>query len=100
MNLLPGLRQENLKITQQELPLLFIFAMSAKCTHLKCRVVWVESENGYHCPCHGAQFDRAGINGEGPAPSPLPRLEINLDKDSRIVVDKGKEVNREFRLKV
>ena len=77
-----------------------IFAMSAKCTHLKCRVVWVESENGYHCPCHGAKFDRAGINGPGPAPSPLPRLEISMDRDGRMVVDKGKEVNREFRLKV
>ena len=77
-----------------------LFAMSAKCTHLKCRVVWVESENGYHCPCHGAKFDRAGINGEGPAPSPLPRLQMNLDRDGRIVVDKGIEVDREFRLKV
>lgn len=77
-----------------------LFAMSAKCTHLKCRVVWVESEKGYHCPCHGAKFDRAGINGDGPAPSPLPRLQMNLDRDGRIVVDKGIEVDREFRLKV
>ena len=77
-----------------------IFAMSAICTHLGCRVLWMESENGFHCPCHGAKFDRAGINGEGPAPSPLPRLEISVDRDGRMVVDKGKEVNREFRLKV
>ena len=77
-----------------------LFAMSGKCTHLKCMVVWVEDENGYHCPCHGAKFDRAGINGEGPAPSPLPRLQVNLDRDGRIVVDKGIEVDKEFRLKV
>jgi cytochrome b6-f complex iron-sulfur subunit len=77
-----------------------IFAMSAICTHLGCRVLWMESENGFHCPCHGAKFDRAGINGEGPAPSPLPRLEISVDRDGRMVVDKGNEVNREFRLKV
>jgi cytochrome b6-f complex iron-sulfur subunit len=77
-----------------------IFAMSAICTHLGCRVLWMESENGFHCPCHGAKFDRAGINGEGPAPSPLPRLEISVDRDGRMVVDKGKEVKKEFRLKV
>ena len=77
-----------------------IFAMSAICTHLGCMVLWVEEENGFHCPCHGAKFDRAGINGEGPAPSPLPRLEISVDRDGRMIVDKGEEVNSEFRLKV
>jgi cytochrome b6-f complex iron-sulfur subunit len=77
-----------------------LFAMSAICTHLGCRVLWVESENGFHCPCHGAKFNREGINGEGPAPSPLPRLEMGLDRDGRIVVDKGIQVDKEFRLKV
>ena len=75
-----------------------IYAMSAICTHLGCRVFWMESENGYHCPCHGAKFDRAGINIAGPAPRPLPRLEISKNKDGRIVVDKANEVNKEFRL--
>ena len=76
-----------------------LYAMSAICTHLGCRVVWMEDQNGYHCPCHGAQFDRAGINIEGPAPRPLPRLGISKDRDGRIVVDKAEEVSREFRLK-
>ena len=75
-----------------------IFAMSAICTHRGCRVLWIEDDNGFLCPCHGAQFNREGINGEGPAPSPLPRLEVSLDKDRRIVVNKGKEVKKEFRL--
>lgn len=77
-----------------------LFAMSAICTHLGCRVLWVESENGFHCPCHGATFNREGINGDGPAPSPLPRLEMGLDRDGKIVVDKGSEVDKEFRLTV
>ena len=76
-----------------------LYEMSAICTHLGCRVVWMESQNGYHCPCHGAQFDRAGINIEGPAPRPLPRLGISKDRDGRIIVDKAEEVRREFRLK-
>ncbi len=75
-----------------------IYAMSAICTHLGCRVLWMESENGYHCPCHGAQFNREGINIEGPAPRPLPRLGMSKDRDGRILVDKAEEVSREFRL--
>ena len=77
-----------------------IYAMSAKCTHLGCNVLWMASENGFHCPCHGAKFDRAGINTAGPAPSPLLRLEISKDKDGRLVVDKGVAMSREFRLVV
>lgn len=76
-----------------------LYAMSAICTHLGCRVLWMESQNGYHCPCHGAQFDREGINIEGPAPRPLPRLDISKDRDGKVVVDKAEEVSREFRLK-
>jgi len=75
-----------------------IYAMSAICTHLGCRVLWIEGENGYHCPCHGARFDRAGINIEGPAPRPLPRFGMSKDRDGRVLVDKAKEENREFRL--
>ena len=75
-----------------------IYAMSAICTHLGCRVLWMESQNGYHCPCHGAQFDREGTNIEGPAPRPLPRLGISKDRDGKILVDKAEEVSREFRL--
>lgn len=75
-----------------------IYAMSAICTHLGCRVLWMDSENGYHCPCHGAQFDRKGINIEGPAPRPLPRLGMSKDRDGSILVDKAEVVSREFRL--
>ena len=76
-----------------------IYAMSAICTHLGCRVLWMESEKGYHCPCHGARFNREGINIEGPAPRPLPRLGMSMNRDGRISVDKADEVGREFRLK-
>ena len=89
--------EENVFIDRDEKGL---FALSAICTHLGCSVLWVESENGFHCPCHGAQFDREGINGEGPAPSPLPRLDISLDRDGTLVVDKGNHVDRTYRLVV
>ena len=77
-----------------------IFAISAVCTHLGCTVDWVEKEEKFKCPCHGAIFLRDGKNIEGPAPRPLPRFLVDISRDSRIIVDKAKEVNKEFRLKV
>ena len=77
-----------------------IFAVDARCTHLGCRVEWVEDENQYHCPCHGAKFRRDGDNFEGPAPDPLPRFYVALAKDGRVFIDKDKVVDQDFRLKV
>jgi len=45
--------------------------LSNKCTHLSCRVNWIEADQHFFCPCHDAQF---GIDGEvlgGPPPRPL-----------------------------
>ena len=77
-----------------------IFAMSAKCTHLGCVIDWVEDQNGYLCPCHGAKFLRDGKNDAGPAPKPLPRFQVTLAKDGRLLIDKGITVDKEYRLKV
>jgi cytochrome b6-f complex iron-sulfur subunit len=77
-----------------------IFAVDARCTHLGCRVEWVEDENEYHCPCHGAKFHRNGDNFDGPAPEPLPRFSVTLAKDGRLFVDKDSVVDQDFRLKV
>ncbi len=49
--------------------------LSNKCTHLSCRVNWLEERQEYICPCHDAAF---GLNGEvlgGPPPRPLDRYE-------------------------
>jgi len=48
-----------------------VTVLSNKCTHLSCRVNWVEADQHFFCPCHDAQF---GIDGEvlgGPPPRPL-----------------------------
>jgi len=48
-----------------------VTVLSNKCTHLSCRVNWIEAEQHFFCPCHDAQF---GIDGEvlgGPPPRPL-----------------------------
>ncbi|MFC5467747.1 Rieske 2Fe-2S domain-containing protein [Cohnella suwonensis] len=39
-----------------------IFALSPVCKHLGCTIGWSgeEAPNKYHCPCHGAQYDKNG----------------------------------------
>ncbi|MBV9227972.1 MAG: Rieske 2Fe-2S domain-containing protein, partial [Chloroflexi bacterium] len=59
-----------------------IIAMSAACTHMGCIVKWQESDNRFHCPCHGGVFTEYGK----PDPSSrmrylvaLPRLKTKVE---------------------
>lgn len=71
------------------------FALHAKCTHLGCTPRWLEAEQKFKCPCHGTGFTKEGINFEGPAPTPLRRLRIQLSDDGQLVVDVGKKYRQE-----
>jgi cytochrome b6-f complex iron-sulfur subunit len=51
-------------------------ALSAVCTHLGCVVKWKKGRREFFCPCHGARFDVDGRVMGGPAPRPLPALEV------------------------
>ena len=61
-----------------------VIAMSAACTHMGCIVQWQDSDNKFHCPCHGGLFTEYGkpVNS-----SPiryltqLPRLETKIEND-------------------
>lgn len=71
-----------------------VYAMSATCTHLGCMTQYEASQDRIFCPCHGSRFDMAGRVTGGPAPRPLSRLEVTLDKgmlvvDTRKVVEPG-----------
>jgi len=75
------------------------YAMSSICTHLGCITRWQEDEGIIACPCHGSKFTRAGDVITGPAPRPLPRLAIGLEK-GELVVDTATVVDRKQILKV
>jgi cytochrome b6-f complex iron-sulfur subunit len=66
-------------------------ALLARCTHLGCTPRWLELERKFKCPCHGSGYTPEGVNFEGPAPAPLARLEISLDEDGFIVVDRARQ---------
>jgi cytochrome b6-f complex iron-sulfur subunit len=64
-----------------------VYAMSAVCTHLGCITRHVSDENAIACPCHGSRFDLEGNVTNGPAPRPLPWLEVTLDAEGNLMVD-------------
>jgi len=64
-----------------------VFALSAVCTHLGCITRYVSDEKVIACPCHGSRFDLEGNVVHGPAPRPLPWLEVTADAAGNLVVD-------------
>lgn len=62
-------------------------ALSNICTHLGCRVRWVEEQDGFFCPCHNAVFGPDGSVLEGPPPRPLDRFDTKVE-DGQIFIRK------------
>ena len=76
-----------------------VYALSAVCTHLGCITRYHSDEGIIACPCHGSRFDLEGNVVHGPAPRPLPWIEVREDAaagvlivDTSVVVPHGKEV--------
>ncbi|WP_110183083.1 FAD-dependent oxidoreductase [Nocardioides solisilvae] len=49
--------------------------VSAACTHMGCLVSLDETAEKWQCPCHGSRFELDGQVLEGPATTPLRRIE-------------------------
>ena len=66
-----------------------VYALSAVCTHLGCITRFRSDERVIACPCHGSRFDLQGNVVHGPAPQPLPWLDVTQDAAGNLVVDTG-----------
>jgi cytochrome b6-f complex iron-sulfur subunit len=75
-----------------------VSAISLICTHLGCVVTRIEE--GFSCPCHGTIFDSQGLVVEGPAPKPLPWLEVSNHPSGKLMVDAARQVPAGTRLTV
>lgn len=81
-------RQTGWILNQQELSVYVLtdngrdfVALSNVCTHLGCRVRWIDDQRQFFCPCHNATFDEAGNVVDGPPPRPLDRYEVKVEDD-------------------
>jgi len=62
--------------------------ISNVCTHLGCRVRWIQEQEGFFCPCHNAVFAKDGSVVDGPPPRPLDQFEHKVE-DGIIYVKRG-----------
>ncbi|WP_081844466.1 ubiquinol-cytochrome c reductase iron-sulfur subunit [Cellulomonas sp. URHE0023] len=53
-----------------------VVALSAICTHQGCTVAAAGDQ--LVCPCHGSVYDMSGGNISGPAPDPLPEVDVHV----------------------
>ena len=53
--------------------------MSNVCTHLGCRIRWIEEQGEFFCPCHNGAFSKDGNVTGGPPPRPLDRFENKIE---------------------
>jgi len=63
-------------------------ALSNICTHLGCRVRWVEGEQQFFCPCHNGVFDKTGAVVSGPPPRPLDQYAVKVE-DGQLYIQGG-----------
>ncbi|MFN7976258.1 MAG: ubiquinol-cytochrome c reductase iron-sulfur subunit [Acidobacteriota bacterium] len=75
------------------------YAMSSICTHLGCMTRHEAAEGRFFCPCHGSHYSLDGRVTGGPAPRPLPRLDLQLE-NGVLIVDAKKPAAPDFLLKV
>lgn len=57
------------------------WAVSRTCTHLGCRVNFLEEQQIIECPCHQSRFSPQGERLAGPAPKNLPVYPVQAQRD-------------------
>ena len=62
-----------------------LLALSALCTHRKCRLS-SEADRSFYCKCHGSAFDPNGKVTDGPAQRDLPILSTVTNEKGHLLV--------------
>lgn len=62
------------------------YAVSSICPHLGCVVRWLDSDQRFHCPCHGSKFEVDGRVLNGPAREDLIELDVGIDSQGRVIL--------------
>ncbi len=63
------------------------WALSRRCTHLGCKLNYIEERNIIECPCHQSQFNaQTGQVIKGPAKKPLDFLPVEKREDDPLYV--------------
>jgi menaquinol-cytochrome c reductase iron-sulfur subunit len=62
-----------------------VTVFSNMCTHLACRVKWLEDIKEYVCPCHDGHFDAQGEVVLGPPPEPLIEYETKIEEGNLFI---------------
>jgi Rieske Fe-S protein len=75
------------------------YALASTCTHLGCMTRYERERGEIDCPCHGSRFSLDGKVRGGPAPRPLPRLHITVERGV-LVVDSAVHVAPDALLQV
>jgi len=57
-----------------------VTAFAPACTHLGCAYHWDNAKRDFECPCHSSVFAVNGAVVSGPAPRPLDRYEVKLER--------------------
>jgi menaquinol-cytochrome c reductase iron-sulfur subunit len=60
-------------------------SMSNICSHLGCRVRWIDGRQEFFCPCHNGVFDKEGQVLDGPPPRPLQQYPTRVE-DGQIYI--------------
>lgn len=68
-------------------------ALSLKCTHLGCSVMWNERKKEFLCPCHASSFDQFGEVINPPAPRALNYNPV-LIREGRVKVNISRTIKR------
>lgn len=61
-------------------------AVSLKCTHLGCSVLWNEEKKEFLCPCHASSFNQYGDVINPPAPRALDTFAVVIE-EGKVKVD-------------